>query len=162
MQGAESLRSSSCLPGRELPGLRLLLMLTNFLSCSGGKWVGQRGGRPSLSIIPTGSCLARLPSLRQAIPSLEAAGLKRGTQLPYLSRLARLSFQFGEEEGNNYLHTIAMCVQSFQSSTNAKMCDRTFYRVMEKQRFMDNEHSVISLRLILVSNDLILPMLSAY
>lgn len=43
-----------------------------------------------------------------------------------------------------------------------KMWDRTFYRVVEKQRYMGSEHNVISLGLILILNDHILSVLSAY
>lgn len=45
--------------------------------------------------------------------------LKVGTCIPYLSRLARLIFQFGEEN-IYYLRSAAMLVQTFQISTVLK------------------------------------------
>lgn len=44
----------------------------------------------------------------------------------------------------------------------AKTWDCTFYRVVENQSYMGNKHSMISLALILVLNDLILSVLSVY
>lgn len=82
--------------------------------------VGQRGGRPSLSILPTRSGLARLPSLEQATPLSWGSWLEEGDLASSPGRLARLSFQFGEEEGNYCLRTTATLVQSFQSSAALK------------------------------------------